>query len=88
MAFGIVLLDVLKLCRFIECRHIPIQVSQPLMKGRITRANITNIALEVLHVDWIEPGNGGIQPDICFGDVLSIVKRGRVFVQVGFSPVE
>ena len=24
VAFGIVLFDMLKLCRFIECRHIPV----------------------------------------------------------------
>lgn len=78
MAFGVVLLDMLKLCRSIERRHFPIQIPQPFVERRIARANITNIAFKVLHVYWIESSNGGIETDICFGDMLSKVKRGRV----------
>lgn len=76
MAFGVMLLDMFKLCRFGECRYIPIQISQPLMKRRIARADIANVAFEMLHVYWIEPHNGSVQTNICFSNGLSKVKGG------------
>jgi hypothetical protein len=36
------------------------------MKARITRPNVTNVALEVLHIDWVEADNGRVEPDISF----------------------
>ena len=54
----IVLLDVLELSRVPERGHIPIQITQPLVKRRISRPDVANVAFEVLHVDGIETDDG------------------------------
>ncbi len=54
----------LKLCRVFERRHVPVQVPQPFVQRRIPRANIANIALEVLHVYRIESSNSRVQTHI------------------------
>lgn len=68
MALGVVLLDVLKLCRLFECRMVPVEVSQPLVQVRIPASNITNVALEVLHVNRVKTDDRREEPDIRFGD--------------------
>lgn len=102
VALGVVLLDVLEICGFLEGRVVlffceksakpymvwwctfsangnkgawqkkktyPVQMPQPFVDVRVSRADITNVALEVLDVNGIEADNGGIKPDICFCDV-------------------
>ena len=58
------------------------------MDRRIPRAYITNIAFEVLYVYWIESSNGGVQANVCLGDLLAKVEGVRMLGQVGFSPVK
>lgn len=35
VAFGIVVLDVEEVCGFFECRHVPVEVSEPLVNVRV-----------------------------------------------------
>lgn len=64
MTLGVMILDVLKLSRVFECRHVPVQVAHPLVEVRISGANITNVALEMLHIHRIEANNRGVQTNI------------------------
>lgn len=88
MAFGIMLLDVLKLCGFIESWHIPIQIPEPFVKHRIPRANVANIAFEVLYIYRIESSDGSVETNVGFGDMLAKVIGGRVLGQMGFSSIK
>lgn len=54
MATRIVPLNVVKLSRLLECRLRPVQVTHPLVDVRVSRADVANVALEVLHVDGVE----------------------------------
>ena len=54
MALRIMFLDMLELCRLSERRHIPIQVPQPLMQCWVSAPDVTDIALEMLHIHRIE----------------------------------
>lgn len=60
MAASVVPLDVLKLRRLGKRRLVPVQVAHPLVNGRVARANVANVALEVLHVDGIETDEGDV----------------------------
>lgn len=60
MTPGIMPLNMLELGRRGSKRLVvPIQVLQPPMGRWVSTANVTDIALEVLHVDWVEPDDGG-----------------------------
>jgi hypothetical protein len=64
------LLDVLKLgCLAERLGIIPVQMPQPVVNGRVTTTNITDVALEVLHIHGIETDNGREETDICFCDM-------------------
>lgn len=54
MAPSVMVLDVLKLRRLFKRRLVPVQVAHPLVQSRISRANVPNVAFEMLDVDWIE----------------------------------
>lgn len=71
MALSVVLLDMLKVRRFLERRNIPIKVLLPLIDSRVTRADIANIALEVLDVDRIEPDYRHEETNIGFGETVA-----------------
>lgn len=73
-------LDVLKLCRSPKCRHVPVQIPHPLVQIRISRPDVANVALEVLHVNRVEADDRGVQPHICFCDVGAEVVRTGVFI--------
>ena len=74
MTLGVMLLDMLKLCRIMESRHVPIQLPQPFVQIGIARPDVPDIALEVLDVDRVEADNGRVKADVRFGD------RGPVVV--------
>lgn len=82
-------LDVLKLRGILERRLVPVQVTHPLMHGRISRANIANVALEVLDVNGVEANQRDIQPNVRLGDVLAkVVRSVLLFAKVLLSTVE
>lgn len=54
MTLGIVFLDMLELRGFVKRGQVPVEMSQPLMYSRVTAADVTNVALEVLYVDRLE----------------------------------
>ena len=82
------LFDVFKLGRCSKRRHVPIQVPQPLMQGRVAASDITDVAFEVLNVNRVEANNGRIETDVGFGDVFSKVIGIGIFCQVGLSLVQ
>ena len=56
---------------------------------RVPAANIADVALEVLHVDGVEAYDGGVEADVCFGDVRRGEEVGcRGGGEVGFEAVE
>ncbi len=75
MALRVVILDMRDLGRRIEGISLPIQMTNPLMDGRVPRSDIAEIALEMLHVDGIESDDGGEQSNVGFGDVLAEIVR-------------
>jgi hypothetical protein len=68
MTLCIMLLDMFKLGRVLERRYIPVQMAHPLMQRRVSRANIANVALEVLHVHGVEADNRCEQANVGFSD--------------------
>jgi len=88
MTLGIMLLDMLKLRRVPKCRHVPIQVPQPLVQIGVPAADIADVAFEMLDVDWVEADDGGVESDVGFGDGGAVVVGRRVVGEVGFSAIE
>ena len=88
VAFRIMLFDMLKLRRVLERRYVPVQFSQPLMQSRITRSDITDVALEMLHIDGVEANDGCVEANVCFGDVGTEIVGSSVFGKVSFGAVE
>ena len=54
------LLDVLKMRRCPERRHVPIEMPQPFVQSRISRSNVADIAFEMLDVDGVEADEGRV----------------------------
>ena len=88
MTLCVVFLDMLKLRRLSESGYIPVQMPQPLMQRRVPRADIADIALKMLDVDGVEPNDGGIKANVCFGDGFAEVIGCRVLCQVSFRTVK
>lgn len=72
-------LDLRKLRRLPERRHIPIQMPQPPMNMRVSTPHIPQITLEMLNVDDVEAYDGREETDVSFGDGVAEV----VFVSGG-----
>lgn len=88
MALCIVLLDVLKLRRILESRHIPVEVPQPFVQRRVPRADIADVALEMLHIDRVEADDGSVESHIRLRDVLAEIVGCGVLRQVSLCPVQ
>lgn len=90
MRLGIVLLNVLKVRRIPERWQIPVQPTHPAVNSWISRPDITNIALEMLHVDRVEPDDCREQPDISLGHRVAEEVRGdgRLLGEVCFDLVQ
>ena len=88
MTPGIMPLDVLKLRRLPEGRDIPIQAPDPAMQRRVSRPDIPQIALEMLHVHGVEADDGRVQAHVRFGDVRAEVVGSRGGGEVFFDAVE
>ena len=88
MTLRIMFLNMLKQRRLPKRRHIPIQMPQPFMQRRETRADVADVAFEMLHVDGVEADYGCVEPDVGFGDVRAEVVGGGVGGEVGFRAVE
>lgn len=88
VTLGVVVFDMLKLSRLLERRNVPVKFSHPLMQRRITRPNITDVTLEMLHVDRVEANDGSVKADVRFGYVGTKVVGSGVFSKVCFGAVE
>ena len=73
MALGIMILNMLELGRFAKRRHIPVQVAQPVVDGRVAGADVADVAFEVLDVDGVEADEGRVEADVGFGEVRAVV---------------
>jgi hypothetical protein len=59
------------------------------MQSWVTRANITNIALEMLDIHRVKADEGDVESNVCLRDVLSEVVRSiLLFAQVFLGLVE
>lgn len=88
VALCVMIFDMLKLRRVFERRDVPVQLPQPFMQRRITRPDITNVALEMLHIDGVEANDGSVKANVCLGDVSTKVVRSGVLGKVGFGTVK
>lgn len=84
----VMIFDMLKLRRVFEGGNVPVQLPQPLMQRRITRSDVTNVALEMLHIDGVEANDGSVETNVRFGDVGTEVVRSGILGKVGFGTVE
>lgn len=78
----------LELCGLSEHRHIPVQVSQPLVDGRVPTSNVPNIRLEVLNIYCIKSNNGGVQSHIALCDLVAPVVWPWAALQVLLHAVQ
>lgn len=85
MAPRIMPLDVLKLRGLPKGVMHPVQIAQPPMQSGISRANIPNIALEMLDVDGVEADKRHVQPYVClcelFAKVVGAFLAGEVLLR-------
>jgi hypothetical protein len=89
MALGVVILDMLKLSRILERREVPVQMPHPLVQVGISRPDVANVALEMLHIDGVEAHNRRVQTDICFCDCWRREEVGRRrLCEMGFETVQ
>jgi hypothetical protein len=63
-ALIIVLLDLFKNSRLLECGDIPVQVSQPAVNSRVSVPNVANVALEEGDVDNVEPDERDVEKNV------------------------
>lgn len=69
MALGIVLLDMLEFRGVVEGWQVPVEVTQPAVNGWEAGADVFNVALEVLHVDWVEANDCCVQAYVDLGQL-------------------
>lgn len=81
-------LDMLKLRRAPKCLVVPIQHLQPLVEGRVTRPDVADIALEMLHIDNVEAYDRREEPDIGLGDIFAVIERSRPSCKMRLRAVE
>ena len=58
------------------------------MQSRITGSNITDVALEVLHINRVEANDGSIEANVCFSDIGTEIVWSSVFGKVSFGAVK
>ena len=58
------------------------------MQCGITRSDITDVALEMLHIDWIEANNGGIEANVCFRNIGPKVIWTSMLSEMSFGTVK
>ena len=81
-------LNVRELRCLAEGRILPITVSQPLVDVWIPAPDIPDVALEVLHIDSIEPDDSRKQSHIRLSHSVTVVVRPRRLSQLGLSFVK
>ena len=88
MTLRIMLLDMLKLRRLPKRRHGPITMPEPAMQSRKARADVAEVAFEVLDVDRVEADDGRVEADVGFGDGGAVVEGAGVGGEVSFGAGE
>lgn len=82
----VVPLDVLKLRRLLERGDIPVQVAHPPVQRRVPRADVADVALEVLDVDGVEADEGDVPEESQYIQRVE-GKKENSQSDVGFSDV-
>lgn len=88
---GVVQLDVVKVGGLVERRVAPVQLAHPLVDVGVLVADHPDVALEVLHVDGVEPDDGGEQPHVGFSESVTskvLLPVGVAIIENGFNPVQ
>lgn len=82
-------LDMGEFCRRSKRFMVPVQVAKPsklsqysvaltsydiLVQCRVATANVPYIALEVLHIDWVEADDSSVKSHISFCETITIIK--------------
>ena len=89
VAAGVVVLDVEEVGGVAEGGVVPVQVTHPLVDGRVAGADVADVALEVLDVDGVEADDGGEEADVGLGRVRGGEEEGcRGGGEGGFHAVE
>ena len=90
VARHVMFLDMLELRRLLKGGHVPVQISEPAVDGRIAAAYVADVAFKVRHVDGIEADGGHVQAHVRFGEVFAEVVRslGRCGHELGLDFVE
>jgi hypothetical protein len=60
----IVLLDLFKNSRLLECGDIPVQLSQPAVNSRVSVPNVANVAFKECDVDNVEPDERDVEKNV------------------------
>lgn len=71
VAAHVVPLDVVELRRVPERRVAPVQAAHPPVQRRVPRADVPDVALEVLDVDGVEADDGHVQAHVDLGQRLA-----------------
>lgn len=86
VTLGVMFLYVFKLRRLSKSWDIPIKMPQPLMYCWITASYVADVAFEMLHIDWVEANNGGIESNVSLGDrrpeIVWFGMLGEMFLDV------
>ena len=61
----------IELGRILEGGNVPVKFPQPIVDGREATTDVLEVALEVLHVHWIEADDGGIETNIRFSQGIA-----------------
>lgn len=55
-------------------RKVPIQIPHPRVNRRISTANVSKVAFEMLHIHHVEADDGCVESDVGFGDLWTVVE--------------
>ena len=77
-----------ELCRVLERRDIPIQMSQPLMDVWVSGSDVPDIRFKVLHVHYVESHDCGVEPNVRLRNVLSKIVGSFGFGEVLLNSIQ
>lgn len=73
MASRIVKFNMIKICGVPEGGNVPEEVAHPSVEVGVARADIADVALEVLNVDWVKADDGYVESDISLSETGAVI---------------
>jgi len=64
------LLDMLEICRFLECLVLPVQILHPSIDVWVIVPDRSQVAIEKFHIDGVKPYDDGVQHDVGRGQPI------------------